>query len=342
MQTISGSRVAAMLGASKFQSRLALFHELRGDAPPTEDSELLEEGREFQVTIAGIASRKFGLRLVSGPDELRHGDLSGHPDAYAADDSGHLAVVEIKHTLYADTGDEWGWGQPGTDEVPKQYAYQAMVYGHLLLKVTGGGTETYQGFGGVGLAPTKVADYVYLAARLRSGVQLYKIPVDPQVIAKIEMEASAFLDRVARGEPPDPETPEEFRLRWVGNGEKVVQADHVLLARLQKLHEVRKGKAALEAEEEELKAAIYASVQDAGVVEFERQQVATLKSDRQFDSEGFLRDHPDVAGKYMKLDATALGKKERRLKDAYMVIPSAADHKRVIRISDKALEALAK
>ena len=63
-----------------------------------------------------------------------------------------------------------------------------------------------------------------------------------------------------------------------------------------------------------------------------------LGADRQFDADRFMLEQPDTAARYLKLDATKLGKEQRKLYEQYMRKPeNALEQKRTIRLKEVTL-----
>lgn len=327
--TISASRVGPMLGASKFGTPLSLYLQLRGEMPEMEDNELLKEGRYFEDAIARIAAEKYGFQVdLEAPKELLDGPLSGHPDRWFIQD-GHYGVLEIKNTMFGHVG-EGGWGDPGTDQVPQTYWLQAQVYCHLAIA-----NAAQFGY--------PMANYCLLAARLRSGVELYKVHYDAKVIERIKEEAVAFLARVRDGIPPDPIDEQDQRNRWLVEEGKAAQCDVGFLAHLRALQALKADKKSIEQKISDLQTIILGFARDAERIDYvdadgAARTVATLGANRKFDEAACLRDHPDLLKHYAKLDTTKLGKEQKALYERYMRRPeNAVEQTRTIRIREKEL-----
>ena len=329
--TISASRVGAMLGVDPRMSPLALYHSLRGEIPQQDDAEVLYEGRYFEDAIAKIAAKKYSLQVdTDAPQQMVHGVLSGHADRFW-NDGKKCGVLEIKNTLMG--GSEGEWGDPGTDKVPMHYWFQSIVYGHLYQKTHGGD------FPGM-----EVADFVNLAARLFAGTTLYKIRVDVTVIAKVEEEAKRFLDRIHEGNPPDPRDEADMRMRWLAQEEAVAVGGQEQLAWVQELKRLSESRKSIEKSESELKTMLLGFAKEASKIVVPHpttgQQIviATLGADRQFDADRFMLEQPDTAARYLKIDATKLGKEQRKLYEQYMRKPeNALEQKRTIRLKEVTL-----
>jgi predicted phage-related endonuclease len=329
--TISASRVAAMIGCDPHLSRLGLYMQLRGEMPPIEDNEILEEGREFEEAIARIAARKYSLAIdpASNQRQLVHGPLSCHLDRLCLQ-HGRVGPLEVKHAVRSRSQ----WGEPGTDQVPLAYWVQVQVQVHLWRKCRR--QDEYPGL-------ESAADGL-LAANLLPGTTLYRIPLDAEVIAGIEQQAEEFLARLREGNPPDPRDEADMRMRWLVQRGKTVEATEEQLAWARQLAEVsarrRQVVEECEAEESRLKTLLLGFAKDAEqiVMRTPAGKVVTivrLGADRRFDAAAFEAAHPEIAARFRKLDTTALGKQDRGLYESFLRPPeSPADQRRTIRVAD--------
>lgn len=327
---ISGSQVGALMGVSPWMTPLQLYMQLCGELPKQEDNDVLEEGRFFEDAIFKSGCAKFGLRshphFVEGV-EWRHGPLSGHPDR-AVQQDGRLVIVECKHTLYGDVGDE-KWGAPDSAQVPPHYRLQAATYQWLHM-----------------MESTKVAaPYAYIFARLKPGVTRFVIPVVAEEMEEVEARAHEMIERVRARTPPDAQSGNEAdqRLRWLVDPRKKHVADAELLAYLDELAQQSAVRLAAEKREKDLKARILECVEDAAVIVFvgddlQEREIATVGADRCFDAKAFAMDHPDIVEKYryQEVDWSGLKKAERKLIDPYFRAPrSTLEQKRKIHLKEK-------
>lgn len=329
-ETIRASAVGAVLGVSKFQSPLTLYHRMRGEMPEQEDNELLKEGRYFEDAIGRIAAEKYGFELqLDAPRELADGKiLTGHPDRWFVQD-GKIGVLEIKQTRYGEVGHN-GWGDPGTDQVPDDYWMQLQSYVDLAL-----------------LHPERfdypLADYGLLAAHMNSGTELYRVQHDPQVMEKVRSECYAFVERVQQGNPPDPKDEADARNRWAVRERNPIGCDVSMVEKLRMLAELKKSSKVLADQISELQTVVLCYAQDHDTIVYTDDQgvertVATLGVNRKFDATQCLADNPDLLQSFPALDTTRLRKENKRLYDAYSSKPEdALKQTRVLRIKEKML-----
>jgi len=338
---IRASAVGAVLGLSKFQSPLTLYHRMRGEIPEQPDNELLKEGRYFEDAIARIAADKFGFELRQGLDHpvgeidegmgwlLTDGEiLNGHPDRYFVID-GKVGVLEIKQTRYGEVG-HGGWGDPGTDQVPDDYWFQVQTYIYLAMK----NPEMFD---------LPVADYGLLAAHMNSGTELYKIQHDKQVIEKVREECFEFVQRVKDGNPPDPQDEADARNRWAVREKNPIGCDIGVVEQLRQLTRLKIQEKAIRSQISEMQTAIFCYAQDHDTIVYHDENgaervVATVGVNRKFNAEECLQNHPDLLNNYATLDTSKLRKENRKLYDAYSRKPvDPIEQTRVLRIKEKAL-----
>lgn len=321
-----------MIGCDPRLSPLGLYLQMRGEMPPIEDSEVLEEGREFEDAIARIAARKYSLAIdpASNQRRLVHGPLSCHLDRLCLR-QGCVGPLEVKHAVRSRSPE---WGDPGTDQVPMQYWMQVQVQGHLWRRCRR--QDEYPGLAS--------AEEGLLAANLLSGTSIYRIHLDEDVIERIEQQALEFLARLREGNPPDPRDEADMRMRWLVRRGKTVEATEEQLAWARSLAEVsayrRQVVEECEAEESRLKALLLGFAQDAEqiVKRTPAGKVVTivrLGADRRFDAAAFEAAHPEIAARFRKLDTTALGKQERGTYEAFLRPPeTVAEQRRTVRVAD--------
>lgn len=319
---VRASRVGAMLGVDPRCTRLALYHEMRGDLPPIEDNEVLKEGRYFEDAIAKLAAEKFNLTVEpaddgSGPCHWGDRHISGHPDRFFR--VGPLCgILEIKNTLLGGGGQVWGDGE--SDIVPDHYFYQVMAYQGLLHANVPAGMA---------------ADHAILAARLTGGTRKFVIKWDAEIYAKIQYEAAAFVDRVITGNAPDPESEEDHRQKWLVTAKKRVDASEEFIAWAQKQAANKRVIKVLEQEVSDLNKLMLGYAQDAEEVAKDGIVIASLSTNRRFNEQRFLVEQPQLAAQFQCLDTGRLGKEAKSVYDSYMERPTdPMKQTRVIRIKE--------
>ena len=337
--TVSNSRLAAMLGMDSRCSQLALYHRMRGEVPDIQDNEAMRQGRYYEEATAKLCCDTRGMQLIqTGAQEtVSEGRFSGHRDFAAIDEHGKLVTLEVKNLMFADVdGEENGWGEPETDQVPMAYLLQEMGYIHthhgkpIVQDPTSDVPDA--------LRDHRFADYGYIAARLRSGVHRFKIQLDPAVIAKLDAEMEAFLENVKNGNPPTPQDEADARNRWAVKDDTWVEADESILETM-RLKLAGKEQIKLLAEADKAyNLLILSYAKEKSRIDWNGRTVATLNANRAFDAKACVADHPKILEEYSKLDTTRLKAEQPTLYEIYSKKPeSAVDQTRPIKLKKKVL-----
>jgi hypothetical protein len=128
---ISGSRAAAVLGLSEYQSPFSVWQRLCEERRPgfnasrgyllPEDPEnaSIRFGLAFEDAIATLVERKTGLVISDREREYAEDFNTCHVDGIFSDN----AMYEAKTTTLFSFWE--GWGEAGTDRVPQSYQIQA-------------------------------------------------------------------------------------------------------------------------------------------------------------------------------------------------------------------------
>lgn len=342
--TISASRVPAVLGLDKRVSPLTLFLRLRGviQERDLEHDEAVREGRFYERATAEIICAKYNMKLVDGFEqrEMVSGCLSGHPDFLAIDETGKLVILEVKNPFWSYSGGESDddWGEPGTDEVPRAYLIQSMVYCHLFRKwvgiATAGGEFTVY-------PDAEPADYAYVVVKLRGGVERYKVPYNPRVIAAVEAEVQEMLRRVRENDPPDARDEPDMRKRWIGDPKATTTLDARMLNTLAEIVKVKAQIKELEAHESALKMEVFGTLRENSTGTYNDVVVVTAKPSRGFNAERFWADNSAwaIANGYVTVDTTRLRNEQKALYEQFMEAKEAmGEQKRTLLIKDRAIK----
>ena len=127
----TGSKIAAMIGLSKWESPAELWHRMRGDIPPQESTPAMRRGHNQEAAILDwfFTELRPDLDQTSGEQTFTRDDLpwaAANPDA-VANENGTPVFVDAK-SIARDGGE---WGKPGTDEVPIYYVTQMLWAMHM-------------------------------------------------------------------------------------------------------------------------------------------------------------------------------------------------------------------
>ena len=276
---VGGTDSPVILGLSPFKTAYALWLEKTGrahDEEPDEDAaERMHFGQVLEDVVAREHSARTGSKLQRINSLLRHPSspvmLANIDRAIVVDGSrarwddkagrlvGARGVLECK-TAQALARNGADWGEPGTDEVPRNYWVQCQHY----LGVTG----------------LPYADLAVLFGGQKFVV--YTIEADPALFADLMTEVDAWWRRhVVADIPPDPTTESDARALWrshVAGREKVV--DVLVADAVQQLADAKAQIAELEREAQELRDTITCAFGDAESISYMGRRLATWKANK--------------------------------------------------------------
>lgn len=180
---ITPSKVAAILGVSRWESPYRLWHRMKGlvDLEPPKD--IFDMGHDFEPAMAAMWLRKNpGWRLSAGEVQLLASPQIGYPAAATLDRRACRGrarrIVEFKMARHMED-----WGDFGTDQAPADYVAQVIAQ---------------QAFTGYTRHP---AHLVVLGPYFKA--HTYVIGYDEQVAAMIHRRCREFWESLADGQPPD-------------------------------------------------------------------------------------------------------------------------------------------
>lgn len=123
-QTMSASKVAAVLGLSPFTSRFTLWHQMNGTAAKTETTDVMRRGHYLEPAVAQWFQSQHPTWKIVPTGTWTHATMPwavATPDRLALIPRNPAELVEIKTTGYSDE-----WGPAGTDQIPAGYRAQVM------------------------------------------------------------------------------------------------------------------------------------------------------------------------------------------------------------------------
>lgn len=127
LQTMSASKIAAVVGLSTYESRFSLWHRMAGLIDPEPDDDEKRRGHYLEPSIAAWFADQHPEWFIERTGTWGHPDRrwqTASPDRLvhrSVDRPTDIALLELKS---AATTDEWG--DPGTDEIPVGYRAQVM------------------------------------------------------------------------------------------------------------------------------------------------------------------------------------------------------------------------
>ncbi len=205
LEGITATDVSAIVGVNPYRTRIDVWREKRGEAPPWIETERSRWGTLLEPILRADYEERHNVR-VEQPGTLEHPDtpwMKATPDgvAYARDGVEPLNGLEIKvHTFRL----AHLYGAPGTDEVPLYELCQCAW-----------------NMGVTGLSRWDLVPFI------DAQPAEYIIDRDDELIGNLTEQAERFLvDNVRGGAVPEPDGSESFnswlKTRWEKNTESLV------------------------------------------------------------------------------------------------------------------------
>lgn len=177
MRVISASKVAAILGVSRWESSYRLWHRMKGLIDPEPPKDKFMVGHAMELAAAEMYREEHPGWRVSKAEAQFVTDAYGFPAVVTLDRrvsrGKHRRVLEIKTTESIED-----WGDPFTDEAPMDYLIQ---------------TIAQMGFSGYTDHP---AHLMVLGPRIRDR-HIYEIPFAEDIWEWILADCKTFWDSLA-------------------------------------------------------------------------------------------------------------------------------------------------
>lgn len=281
---IGGSDIAAVLGMSPYKTPFQVWLEKTARAieqTTPEQEERMHWGNVLEDVVARhyatvrlcavqrinkmMRHRKHDC-LLANVDRVRVVPGSrARLDEQRAMVLGADAVIECKtasaFALRTDgASDAYGWGDPGTDQVPQHYWLQVQHY--------------------MGITGIEQAEIAVLFGGQKFAT--YSVSFDAALMRDVFEQAAAWwVQHIVGDIPPNPQSETEARIAWAASKEgKVAQATDEVARAVQELQEVRAAIAHLQEQEQQLRDRITCAIGDAEALVWHGQPIATWKSNK--------------------------------------------------------------
>lgn len=273
-QGIGGSDAAAILGASRWRTRADVWLDKTGQAPESVENAAMHWGTVLEPVIRKEYEQRTGS-LVMLPEMMQS---TAHPFMLANLDgiADGKKILEIKTARTPD-----GWGEPGTDEVPLEYAAQV----HHYMIVTG----------------YKVADVAVLIGG--SDFRIYTVEADKELHqAMIERERE-FWHMVETMTMPEPVDVRETIALFAKDNGATIQATDQVKEWADRLADIKASLKDMETDKEELEDRIKHFMGAASNLEHNGVLMASWKASKdssRFDADAFKKAYPELYSKFQK------------------------------------------
>lgn len=270
MMRIGGSNIAGICGCSPWSTPLDEYMKITGQSC-VPDNTAMYWGRAMEPVIRRKYEEETGRTVIfsDDPDKLgleaihpKHSFMVGSLDGMTMDER----VVEIKTARL-----KW------EDGVPEHYQCQVQYY----MACTG----------------MQVADVAVLFGHSGFDFKIYEVTRDEELISIMTHLAVNFWhNHVLPMEPPECVTPDDRNTRWSRSVSNAVEGSFTKPI-IDRIKAIKLGLSAMEAEKDELEAAVKDAMKDADTLIIDGKPAVTWKSAKSssvFDKDKFQKAYPEL------------------------------------------------
>lgn len=290
-KSLGGSDIGAILGLSKYKSAVDVWMEKTGKEIKHADSLPLRFGQYAEEFVAQEYALATGTSLIKHDTAIIHHTYSymhGHIDRYVQDqasslfdENGDLVASRILECKTANPFAQSEWGETGSDQVPLAYLVQCVWY----MMLTGiNRTDLAVLFGN--------ADF-----------RIYEIYRDMELEQMVLQKSIEFWNNhVLRDIPPAATSETDYKQLFnQSSPNKSIEALAETCQLIKKLQQLNAEIEQHESEVSQIKQSIMAQMQDAEVLTYQGQTIATWKAPKpsfRLDAKKLATEHPDLATQY--------------------------------------------
>lgn len=290
-KSLGGSDVGALLGLSKYRSAVDVWMEKSGKEIAVRDSLPLRFGQFAEEFVASEYALSTGLSLGSHDAAVIHPEyqyMHGHIDRFVLDGNlplingdGKITASRILECKTANPFAQSEWGEVGSDQVPLSYLVQCVWY-MMLTNIDR--TDLAVLFGN--------ADF-----------RIYEITRDLELEQMVLERAITFWeDHVLKDIHPPASSESDYKtLFGKSTLSKSIEAPAQTYELIKKLKSLNEQVEQYEAEISQIKQSIMGRMQDAEILTFDGQTLATWKSPKpsfRLDAKRLTEGHPDLVHQY--------------------------------------------
>jgi putative phage-type endonuclease len=290
-KSLGGSDIGAILGLSKYKSAVDVWMEKTGKELKQSDSLPLRFGQYAEEFVAQEYALATGLSLLKYEKAIIHPNhpyMHGHIDRYVQEESkplfneqGALTASRILECKTANPFAQSEWGETGSDQVPLPYLVQCVWY-MMLTNINR--TDLAVLFG-------------------NTDFRIYEIHRDPELETMVIQKVVEFWEEHVLKDIPPPATSENDykQLFSKSSQSKSMEASSETTQLIRKLQQLNIEIERHESEVSQIKQTIMGQMQDAEILTYQGQTIATWKAPKasfRLDSKKLASEHPDLAQQY--------------------------------------------
>jgi predicted phage-related endonuclease len=300
---LGGSDSAAVMGLGAY-GRTAYKVWLSKTSEQPEELDLkqrkfLERRKRFEPQIVAMLREEFDAEIVAVNQRYQdpeHSFLAAELDFEWRDAEGEIQNGEIKTVHPMAFGEQHGWGEPGSDEIPIQYVAQVMH----------------------GMSVKRRNLCVVAALIGIDDMVFYRVPRDDDMIATMRAKCIQFWnDHIVPRVPPAPQDWLDMMAMFAKTNGRPVECSEEIAKKLTQLQAIRDSLKAMENEKETLEFEIADFVRtswglpdpstppqliDNAELRMNGKAICTWKKQRgsHLDQRGLREAHPDITAAFTK------------------------------------------
>jgi putative phage-type endonuclease len=290
-KSLGGSDIGAILGLSKFKTAVDVWMEKTGKEVNQTVNIAMRFGNFAEEFVASEYSRSTQSKLEKYDHAIIHPEyeyMHGHIDRFVLGDEvsliDDLGRINAKRILECKTANPFTaneWGEAGSDEVPLSYLVQCVWY-MMLTNINQ--TDVAVLFG-------------------NTDFRIYTISRDEELEQIILNRAKEFWQSYVLGDKPPPTQSEGDlnRLFKKSKPNKVLEASLASYELIQKLKGLNSQIKQFECEASEIKQKIMEQMQDAELLNFEGQTLASWKTPKpsyRLDTKSLAQNHQELVKQF--------------------------------------------
>jgi putative phage-type endonuclease len=289
-KSLGGSDIGAILGFNRYRSAVDVWLEKTGRIVNEADSLPIRFGSFAEEFVASEYSLSTGHSLVSHPTALIHPQyeyIHGHIDRFVCDHpsiydaSGSMVAKRVLECKTANPFAKQEWGELGSDQVPMAYLAQCVWY----LAITG----------------LEQADLAVLMGN--TDFRIYEVHRDLELEQMVLERAQSFWkDHVLTDIPPSATSESDYKILFSKSSlSKSIEAPSQTCELIKKLKSINEQVEHYEGEISQIKQSIMGQMQDAEVLTYQGQILATWKAPKpsfRLDTKKLTEQHPDLVHQY--------------------------------------------
>ncbi len=290
-KSLGGSDIGAILGLSKYRSAVDVWMEKTGKDIAIRDSLPLRFGQFAEEFVASEYALATGLSLANHDAAVIHPEyqfMHGHIDRFVLNgdtpligEDGRITASRILECKTANPFTQSEWGEAGSDQVPLSYLVQCVWY-MMLTNIDR--TDLAVLFG-------------------NTDFRIYEITRDLELEQMVMERAIGFWENHVLKDIPPPASSESDYKTLFGKStvSKSVEAPAQTCELIKKLKSLNEQVEQYEAQISQIKQSIMGQMQDAEVLTYQGQILATWKAPKpslRLDAKRLSEEHPNLAHQY--------------------------------------------